>query len=158
MYPESEQQLTYETTAAVYFFTHAFDALSNWSAHAVELWGQRFQTAEHAFQWRKFNGHEPDIASQVLAANSPWAAIQINKTAGQGRLPGDWHEARAGIMAEILRAKAAHHEDVRECLRRTNGKTIVENHPVDAFWGCGPAGDGQNMMGVLWMQVREELK
>lgn len=157
MYPDPDQQLTYQTDDTVYFFTHAYDPLSNWSAHAVDIWGQRFPTVEHAFQWRKFYEHEPDIASAILRAPSPWAAIQLNRTAGQGKLPADWAEIRVGIMEELLRAKAAQHEDVRECLQKTGSRKIVENHPVDAFWGCGPEGDGQNMMGVLWRKIREEL-
>ncbi|PID98693.1 Swarming motility protein ybiA [Candidatus Saccharibacteria bacterium] len=158
MYPEPDQQLTYQTDDEVYFFTHAYDPLSNWSAHAVGLWGYVFPTAEHAFQWRKFDGREPDIASAILRARSPWEVIQINRTLGQGKLPPQWREHRAGVMAEILRAKAAQHEDVRTCLRQTGARKIIENHPTDDYWGCGPTGAGENMMGVLWMTVREELE
>ena len=157
MYPEPEQQLTYQTVDAAYFFTHALDPLSNWSAHAVELWGQVFPTVEHGFQWRKFAQSEPDIASAILRAPSPWAVIQLKKTLGDGKMPADWHERRVGVMEELLRAKAAQHKDVRDCLRKTGSRNIVENSPVDTFWGCGPHGDGQNMMGVLWMKIREEL-
>lgn len=158
MYPEPDQQLTYQTDEAVYFFTHAYDPLSNWSAHAVDIWGQRFPTVEHAFQWCKFADTEPDIASAILRASSPWAAIHVNRTIGKGKLPHDWHEKRARVMEELLRAKALQHEDVRACLTKTGGRKIIENHPVDSFWGCGPEGDGANTMGVLWMKIREELQ
>ncbi len=157
MYPEPDQQLTYQTDDCVYFFTHAYDPLSNWSAHAVDIWGMRFSTVEHAFQWRKFADTEPDIASAILRAQSPWAAIQINRTLGQGRLSSNWSETRAEVIEELLGAKAAQHEDVRNCLRMTGGRKIVENHPTDSFWGSGPEGDGENIMGVLWMKIREEL-
>ncbi len=158
MYPQPDQQLTYQTDDAVCFFTHAYDPLSNWSAHAVELWGQTFPTVEHAFQWRKFADIEPDIASAIVRAPSPWAATQVNRTMGEGKLPHGWHQKRTEVMEELLRAKALQHEDVRSCLVKTGGRKIIENHPADNFWGCGPNGDGQNMMGVLWMKIREELK
>lgn len=157
MYPEPDQQLTYQTDDTVYFFTHAYDPLSNWSAHAVEVWGQVFPTVEHAFQWKKFAAAEPDIASAILRAPSPWAAIRLNRTLGADKLPVGWREQRVAIMEELLRAKAAQNEDVRECLQKTGSRNIVENHPADVFWGCGTDGDGQNMMGVLWMQIRKEM-
>lgn len=157
MYPEPDQQLTYQTEDSVYFFTHAYDPLSNWSAHAVAVWGRVFPTVEHAFQWRKFRDAEPDIASAILRAASPWAAIRVNRTLGEGKLPTDWVEVRTGVMEELLRAKAAQHEDVRDCLRKTGKRQIIENHPVDCFWGCGPDGKGENIMGRLWMRIREEV-
>ena len=158
MYPDSNLQLTYQTQDTVYFFTHAYDPLSNWSAHAVEIWGQIFPTVEHAFQWRKFSDLEPDTANAILFASSPWAAIQLNRTRGKGKLPENWSDVRTVIMEDILRAKATQHEDVRACLHRTGQRTIIENHPTDSFWGCGPKGDGCNTMGVLWMKIREELR
>ncbi|MFZ1248927.1 MAG: NADAR family protein [Candidatus Saccharimonadales bacterium] len=157
MYPEPNEQLTYQTDTEAYFFTHAYDPLSNWSAHAVELWGQVFPTVEHGFQWRKFQAHEPAIASAIMRAPSPWAVLQIKKTQGDGKMPPDWHQRRVDVMEQLLRAKAAQNEDVRECLRKTGARRIVENSPVDSFWGCGPSGDGENMMGELWMKIRKEL-
>ncbi len=158
MYPDPDLQLTYQTKDTVYFFTHAYDPLSNWSAHAVEVWEQCFTTVEHAFQWRKFADVEPDIASAILRAASPWAVLHINHTVGQGRLPLDWGETRVRVMEELLRTKATQHEDVRDCLQKTGECRIVENHPENRFWGCGADGAGENMMGQLWMKVRSELR
>lgn len=157
MYPEPAQQLTYQTENTAYFFSHMYDPLNNWSAHAVEVWEQVFPTVEHAFQWKKFTDNEPDIASAILRAPSPWAVIQLKKTLGDGKMPADWHERRVAIMEALLRTKAAQNEDVRLCLRATGQRRIVENSPVDSFWGCGSEGDGQNIMGVLWMNIREDV-
>ncbi len=71
MYPISSEGLNKETSDAVYFYTPAFDALNNFSAHTVELWSRRFPTAEHAFQWRKYSEVRPDTAERVLAAGCP---------------------------------------------------------------------------------------
>ncbi|QQS20262.1 NADAR family protein [Candidatus Saccharibacteria bacterium] len=158
MYPDPEQQLTYQTDETVFFFTHAYDPLSNWSAHAVTIYEHTFPTVEHAFQWRKFFATEPDIASAILHAPSPWSVGQINRTIGEGKLSADWHDIRVRAMEELLRAKAAQNEDVRTCLSQTGNRRIVENHPLDSFWGCGPNGNGENMMGKLWMKIREEQR
>ncbi len=39
MYPSSDKNYSYETEDAVYFFSHAFNPLDNWSAHQVRVWG-----------------------------------------------------------------------------------------------------------------------
>ena len=61
MYPVSSEGLNIETDSKVLFFTPAFDALNNFSAHSVEIWGHLFPTVEHAFQWKKFSESNPDI-------------------------------------------------------------------------------------------------
>lgn len=137
----------------MYFYTPAFDALNNFSAHTVEIWGRRFPTAEHAFQWRKYSETSPDLAEKILATGCPEDAQRIahqNKHAQ----PKDWHEKKVAVMEEILRAKLAQHETVRDALQRSGKRKIIENSPVDDFWGCGPDGDGKNMIGVLWMKIR----
>ena len=73
MFPISSEGLNRETDQEIYFFTPAFEPLDNFSAFAVELWGQLFPTAEHAFQWKKFSQVRPDIAASILAARSPEA-------------------------------------------------------------------------------------
>ena len=79
MYPDSNQQLSYETSDAIYWFSHAFDPLNNWSANAVSIWGQSFPTVEHGYHWRKFSETDPEVASEILAAKSPWSAMQIER-------------------------------------------------------------------------------
>src|SRR5438105_4880288 len=93
MYPNDPTSLSYETDDAVYWFTHAFDPLNNWSAHAVELWGQKFPTVEHAYHYRKFIDERPRIAKAILAAPSPWAAMQIAKKHRPKRRK-DWDEVK----------------------------------------------------------------
>lgn len=61
-------------------------------------------------------------------------------------------------MEDILRAKVSQHEDVKEALLKTGNAQIVENSPVDYFWGCGADNTGQNEVGKAWVRVREELK
>ena len=157
MYPQSSEGLNKETDEAVYFYTPAFDALNNFSAHTVEIWGRRFPTAEHAYQWRKFAGGKPAIAKRVFNAKSPEEAQRIAHE-HKKEMPRDWHEKKAAVMEEILRAKLAQHADVRDVLRRSAKRNIVENSPIDMFWGSGPKGDGKNMMGVLWIKIRNSEK
>ena len=61
-------------------------------------------------------------------------------------------------MEQILRAKAEQHEEVREVLRKTGNRTIIENSPVDSFWGVGSDGKGENMVGKIWMKIRNDSR
>jgi ribA/ribD-fused uncharacterized protein len=156
MYPVSSEGLNKETSEAIYFFTPAFFPFDNFSSHIVNIWGKVFQTSEHAFQWKKFSIVEPEIANQIFSAKSPEAAKKISD-ANKGKQPSDWHDKRIVVMEEILRAKLEQHEDVQDALKRTNGRRIIENSPVDSFWGVGSNQDGKNMLGEIWMKIRDNL-
>ena len=157
MYPISSEGLNKETNDAVYFFTTAFHPLDNFSAHSIDLWNKTFPTAEHAFQWRKFSSNHPDVAGAILSAKSPHLVKEISD-ANKDKQPANWHEEKVAAMEEILRAKADQHKDVREILRKAGKRNIIENSPVDNFWGIGPEGNGKNMVGEIWMKIRDSLK
>ncbi|MFA6553059.1 MAG: NADAR family protein [Patescibacteria group bacterium] len=156
MYPDSSEGLNKETDDAVYFFTPAFHVLDSFSAHTITLWGKTFPTAEHAFQWKKFCIAAPDVAKKIFTAGSPEAAKRIAIENKATVLP-EWYIHRASVMREVLTAKAEQHEDVREQVKKTGNRTIIENSPVDSFWGCGPDGKGENTIGKIWMEIRAKL-
>lgn len=60
-------------------------------------------------------------------------------------------------MKEVLQAKLEEHEDIQERLKASTSSTIIENSPVDSFWGNGPENTGKNILGKLWMELRSEL-
>lgn len=143
-----------ETKDAIYFYTPIFYALDNFSAHIVEIWGKKFQTSEHAYQWKKFGDSNPEIADAIFAATSPNAVKKISD-AHKSDVSSEFHAIKIKIMEEILRAKADQHEKVRKLLKESGTKTIVENSPIDSFWGVGPDGNGENALGKLWMKIRD---
>lgn len=143
-----------ETEDAIYFYTPVFYALDNFSAHIVEIWGKKFQTSEHAYQWKKFADSNSEIADRILNATSPNEVKKISDAHKSDTSP-EFHESKIEIMEEILRAKAEQHEKVRRILKESGTKTIVENSPIDAFWGAGPDGNGENALGKLWMKIRD---
>ncbi|MDF2461219.1 MAG: hypothetical protein K0S68_622, partial [Candidatus Saccharibacteria bacterium] len=146
MYPNPNDKLSYITEDTVYFFSHAYDPLNNWSAHRVRLWGELFSTVEHGFHFRKFSETAPEIAAQILEAPSPWAAMQIERTHREQRRK-DWQAVKDDIMLELIMAKVEQNDDVRDCLVGTADLHIVENSPWDSYWGCGKDGKGKNRMG-----------
>lgn len=144
------------TEKAVYFFTPPFYALDNFSAYVVEIWGKKFPTSEHAYQWKKYSVSHPDLAEQIYIAPSPHAVKKIADAHKAEVLP-EFTAKKVEIMEEILRAKTAQHEKVQKTLRETGGKEIIENSPDDSFWGIGAEESGQNMLGKVWMKVRDSL-
>lgn len=156
MHPTPNQNLNHATHKEVYYFTPEFEALDSFSAHAVKIWGITFPTVEHAYQWKKYSSSNPDIAEQILTAKSPHAVKIISNANKQARST-DWEENKVKIMTQIYQAKADQHEDVRDALKRTGQRTIIENSPVDSFWGSGPDGTGENMLGKIWMKIRDSF-
>lgn len=61
-------------------------------------------------------------------------------------------------MRETVRAKFAQHPEIAQRLLSTGEAKLVENTTDDHFWGCHSSGDGKNMLGVLLMEVRAELR
>jgi len=142
-----------ETDDGVYFYTPKHYCLDNFSAFQIDIWGETFATSEHAYQWRKYGKSAPEIAAKILAATSPNAVKNISD-AYKAEVAKDFD--KLAVMEEILKAKLAQHDKVRRVLAETGTKTIYENSPTDNYWGIGE-GDGQNMLGELWMKLRTKM-
>ncbi len=156
MYPDSSKSLNLETESEVYFYTPVFYPLDNFSAHQVEIWGKLFPTAEHAFQWKKFSVSAPEVSQQIFVARSPHEVKHI-ADGNKDKIQPEWHDMKVTVMEEILRAKAEQHKYVRERLKRTGSRRIIENSAVDSFWGIGADGNGKNHVGKIWTKIRESI-
>lgn len=136
------------------FYEGKFYALSNFSAFAVDWEGRRWMTAEHAYQAGKFSDRQ--IILRIFQAPSAHEAKQIARRNAPSRRI-DWCDVvKLALMEEILRAKRRQHAYVRETLARTSDMIIVEDSPVDSFWGRGPDWKGENHLGKIWMKLRDE--
>ncbi len=61
-------------------------------------------------------------------------------------------------MRAAILAKFTQHADLKQKLLATEHRLIVEDSPVDPYWGVGENGDGLNMMGLLLMELRSYLQ
>jgi len=146
-----------DTPERVCFYEQDYYVLSNFSAFNVNVFGHDFQTAEHAYHWRKFAGTHDIAANAIRHTRSAHDAFKLAETYREKRWKG-WDVVKASVMREIIRAKAAQHEYVRRKLLATGDRELVENSWRDSYWGWGPNRDGQNMLGKLWMELRAELR
>jgi ribA/ribD-fused uncharacterized protein len=92
----------------------------------------------------------------IRHARSAHDAFKIAERNRDQRWP-EWDEMKVNEMRIILHAKVRQHEYVRRKLLATGTRELVENSWRDDYWGLGPNGDGQNMLGKLWMGIRAEL-
>jgi ribA/ribD-fused uncharacterized protein len=142
-------------TINFYKLKDPYGDFGNFSPHPFELKGKVWLTSEHYFQAMKFEGtyHEDDIR----ASPGPWAAAKEGRRRDRP-LREDWEEVKEDIMYEALQAKFDRYPELKELLLSTEDATLVEDSPIDSYWGCGKNRKGQNRLGVLLMKLRDEYK
>jgi ribA/ribD-fused uncharacterized protein len=151
-----------DTDKQVFFYEQEFYVLSNFSAFRLDWCNINFDTSEAAYHWEKFRG-SPDGDGRVFAqslirsARSAHDAFKLAEQYKRFRNPY-WDDVKVGVMCQILRAKADQHEYVRRKLLETGDRELVEDSWRDDFWGWGPNRDGKNMLGILWMRIRDDLR
>jgi ribA/ribD-fused uncharacterized protein len=67
-------------------------------------------------------------------------------------------EVKDGVMKKALIAKFTQHPKLKRLLLSTGDKTLVEHTVNDSYWGDGGDGSGKNKLGLLLMEVREEIR
>ena len=141
-----------------------YSALSNFSAHAVDIDGENWLTSESYYQAQKFDDSQPEgakIKNVILKANSPEKASQIGRLKQRERpdlVRKDWNSIKSHVMERVLRAKFAQHRSAQSLLLSTGQKRLVEDSPVDSVWGSGRNNDGENLLGKALMKLRDELR
>lgn len=137
------------------YYETSYFAFHNFSAHAIEIDGVVYPTAEHAFHASKFNDNE--LRQKIIDCASPIAAYKLGKELKLQRR-SDWDEIKVEVLTNIIRHKAQQNSDVKETLLSSGNERIVEVNPNDDFWGDGPDGNGLNYTGEILMKIREELR
>lgn len=139
----------------IFFYDREFYPLSNFASFMVEYDGYLWPTSEYAYQAQKFT--DINIVNEIKNEKSSHEVFGLGLKY-KDKIRPYWFEIRVSVMEKILRAKMEQHEYVRRKLLETGDKEIIENSPVDSFWGWGPNKDGENQLGKIWMKLREELK
>lgn len=98
------------------------------------------------------------IKSEIDAIHQATKANDTRLLGQKVTLRSDWDEVKYIVMKEVLTAKFLQCHDLRKQLIETGDEELIEDSPVDYYWGCGADGSGENMLGKLLMELREELK
>ncbi|MDA1359749.1 NADAR family protein [Glycomyces luteolus] len=141
---------------AINFYTPKYYVFNNFSAHSIEYRGKLYPTSEHAYQATKCT--DPVGQETIRRARSPLQAKTLANETYRAAKDPDWGRKKVGVLEEILRAKLEQHAEAREALKDSGREDIVEDSPTDYFWGEGADGSGQNMLGKLWMKLRDDFR
>ncbi len=144
----------------IYFYKawQPYGCFSNFSAHGIRINGTDWSTVEHYYQAQKFVGTPYEfIIPQIHAAETPEIAAALGRCSTR-QVRCDWEVVKTKVMQRAVLQKFLTHSDIREVLLSTGDEQLVENSPTDYFWGCGADKSGENHLGKILMNVREELR
>lgn len=131
--------------------------LDNFSPYGLVMNGEYFQTAEHAFQYLKFEETDKNIANKIMRATSPYDAREIAAKNKSKRIP-NWKEVKYDYMKQVFRLKLEQNPKVKDALLNTEGYLIIEKClDEDTDWGLDRNNQGENNLGKIWMKIREEI-
>lgn len=129
--------------------------MSNFAPYPFSDGSRIWTTSEHYFQAQKFL--VPQIQEKIRQIVSPMDAA-IEGRNRQNPLRADWEEVKDEVMLQALRMKFSQNPEIAKELLATGDAIIIEHTRNDAYWADGGDGSGKNKLGLLLMQVREELK
>ena len=129
--------------------------MSNFAPYPFSDGNKIWPTSEHYFQAQKFL--IPEIQEKIRQIASPMDAALEGRNR-QNPLRPDWEEIKDKVMLQALRMKFSQHPEIAKELLATGDAIIIEHTRNDAYWADWGDGSGKNKLGLLLMQVREELK
>jgi hypothetical protein len=134
-------------------FNKEYRFLSNFYPATVEYDGLEYSSTEHAYQAAKTE----DAAQRrrIREAQKPGDAKRLGK---QVKMRTNWEQIKVGVMKDLVRQKFTNHKELKEKLLATGDAYLEETNTWnDTFWGVCK-GKGQNHLGKILMEVRQELK
>ena len=99
----------------------------------------------------------PKIQEKIRQIASPMDAALEGRNR-QNPLRPDWEEVKDKVMLQALRMKFSQNPEIGKELLATGDAILIEHTRNDDYWADGGDGSGKNKLGLLLMQVREELK
>jgi ribA/ribD-fused uncharacterized protein len=133
-------------------FTGKYFFLSNFYEASVKWKGITYRNNEAAFQSAK-------VLDKTLRKEfSNLDPSSAKRKGRQVKLRPGWDEIKFDIMYDICYEKFSQNEDLKIKLLDTGEEHLEEgNNWGDKIWGT-VKGKGQNLLGKILMEVREELK
>jgi hypothetical protein len=132
-----------------------YGSFSNFAPYPIEVGGKVWPTAEHYFQAQKFAGTEHE--ERMRLERSPMVVARMGRDRDKP-LRLDWEAVKDDIMRKAVIAKFTQHAEIRAQLLDTGDAKIVEHTANDSYWGDSGDGSGRNMLGLILMEVREQIR
>eukprot|EP00359_Climacostomum_virens_P009159 CAMPEP_0204917158 /NCGR_PEP_ID=MMETSP1397-20131031/14830_1 /ASSEMBLY_ACC=CAM_ASM_000891 /TAXON_ID=49980 /ORGANISM="Climacostomum Climacostomum virens, Strain Stock W-24" /LENGTH=169 /DNA_ID=CAMNT_0052089937 /DNA_START=1 /DNA_END=510 /DNA_ORIENTATION=+ len=138
-----------------YGVKNPYGYFSNFYPSPFTLRDKVWPTTEHYFQAMKYEGGPRE--ELIRAAKTPAKAKSYGRDRKFSRRE-NWDEIKYGVMREAVLAKFTQHSDLKSLLLDTGDKYLAEHTARDSQWGDGGDGTGQNWLGKILMEVRDELR
>ena len=129
--------------------------LSNSAPYPISLESKMWYTAEHYFQTQKF--HDVTVQKEILRTRSAAEVIRIASNP-KLRVRRDWYKVKLDCMRTAVRTKFTQIPDLKLLLLNTGDAVLVDHSDGDSYWSDGGDGSGRNMLGVVLMEIRDELR
>lgn len=138
-------------------FRGKYRFLSNFYSSPIVLGGLGYDTVEHGYQAWKTS--DPAWFERIRTAGTPGEAKKLGRRAPKRE---DWERVKFEVMRMFLRMKFAQGTPLAAKLLATVNKgideeLIEENTWDDTVWGVCE-GIGENRLGKLLMEIREDLR
>lgn len=160
------------TTNIIGFFheDEEYGCFSNWYPAEFDYAGKHYAHSEQFMMYQKVLMFKKyDLADQIMETTDPYSCKKI---AGQKFPEFDsdiWEKTCYTIVKRGVKAKFAQNEDILRILLGTGNALLAECSPYDLKWGIGidisdpnrldvAKWKGQNLLGRILMEVREELR
>jgi ribA/ribD-fused uncharacterized protein len=137
-------------------FKDEYRWLSNFWFSPIWYEGLNYPTVEHAYQAAKSTS--PEVREQFSKLSTPSQAKRRGKLVD---LRPDWEQVKRDVMRDLLYLKFKSHILLQQKLLETGDALLEEGNTWhDVYWGISPpgSGKGENWLGKLLMQVREQLR
>jgi len=130
--------------------------LSNLFPCKIDCYNKTFRSSEELYQYGKPKNKE--IAEWIISAPKQHLVAMAAHGLFGFDIVENWNEIKVDRMKECLKIKFLQHPELEEKLLATGNLILIEDSKTDALWGIGKKSNGKNMLGVLLMELREELK
>lgn len=138
----------------------------------IQIFGNKFNCSEAAFQWRKYDliaqqnpqlGLQNDTKMQEFFQCNGERAFELNReleATHPGAFAQNWRNGvRDQVMWDVLNAKFLQNPELNELLKKTNKAYLLEHNERvnrDKYWSDNKDGTGANMLGKMLMAIRDE--
>ncbi len=143
---------------AIRFYSNSYEGkeLSNFYPCKVKLkmYGTEyaFKNAEAAYQAHKTTKGNQHLFSTLSGKEAKEIVKTFPHVDGWGELTKD------AAMKRVLQAKFTQNPELQEYLVSTYPKKLIHWAPWDTYWGWSEKNNGWNILGVLLMELRDELR
>lgn len=137
---------------AIKSFRNKYEFLSNFYPCLIVYDNDTYASVERAFQAAKCEDRLERLQFQICPSDK-----EAKKRGRDVKLRPDWEDVKVDIMRDLLKYKFSQPHLLKLLIETGDAELIECNTWGDTFWGVCK-GEGQNMLGELLMEIREEVK